>query len=239
MRAKHWALFIVFFIAFLLLCTFLLSSCSSMKKTTSSESSKVNITSVTKSDSASLIKKDSAVEKKQAEQSLVKKDSAVTRQEEEMEQEKITVNLAPVDRAKKTVNDFDGAPDIYDVTINGRQIKSSQPISNIVVENSKGKKILQAVDVKSVDSFSRSSQESSKLAIYDSTAKRRADSLSIAAETKKQVSTKKRSGFSVGTKVGLIIGALIFIFLGIKLGWFAKFFRWFFGLFRRKKDDKN
>jgi hypothetical protein len=235
-----------------LVISLMVISCSSLKKTTSSESAKTELTHVVSSDSTSLKKTDSTGEKKAAEINLVKKDSSTTNVQEEEETEKITVKLEPGKPGKKPANDYDGAPDqdddpeIFDVTIDGKRIKSTQPIKEIVVENRKGKKTIQASDIKTIDSSSKSSSQSSQVVKFDSSASHRDDSLRIAAESKKQSSTKKRSGFSLGAKIGTIAGLIIFVILAIYFGWFpwilrrfAGLFRWLFGLFKRKKKDQD
>lgn len=198
-----------------------LASCSSSQKNKSSEHTKADITTAATTVKDLVNNVDSAG-KKTAE-------AEEKKTTEETNAETLTVNLVnDPGRSSDSMaaNDFEGAPKVkpvFDVTINGHQIHSSQPIKNIVLKNQQGTRVIEASAVKTAEE----TMVKRATAAHDSTA----ENSHVVIDHVEKNKTVKRKGANPLIWIPLIFAAVISLGVLWKYGKLDFIAAWF----RRKK----
>ena len=120
-------------------------------------------------------------------------------------------------------NDFEGAPKVFDVVVNGHQVHSNKPIKSIVIENKQGKQVIEAYQVANSDSSGSRTVETAT--------RKTADSLALIQQLKEKQELEARNK-EVVKKVywlgswGTWIILLCAFGLSLYFGWWPKLFAW-------------
>jgi hypothetical protein len=220
---------------FLFIAISILASCSNSKKITTFEKEKASLASTKTQESNSVKKADSsgiAITEHSAISSLDSSSGSSIKNESS---ETITVHL---DTSKK-VNDFEGAPAVFEVNINGNKITSNKPIKDVVVKNKNGSQTFNNFNLKKQDSSGTKAVVAAEKNTSDSTNASGSESLNISSEKEKGSTTKTNKGFSLGSKIIFWVIAAGLVFCGFYFGWFGRIFTWFLALLKRKKNEKT
>lgn len=209
------------------------ASCTSTRKIKTSESIKTTIKTQTSHDSAGVSKVDSSGTRTTDEATATTVDSSVSKTTTDSQTNTIIVNLE-ADTAKHghRANDYEGAPIIDEITVNGNKIQANRRIKNVIITNSKGTQTIEANQVRRTDTTGKKATETSQVTRTDSNHNTGSTSTDITIDEKSKGKNVERTGASV-----LIwLPILILLIVG---GYFA----WRFGLFTKRRlpgnQDKN
>lgn len=223
-----------------LLLSLVITSCSSTKKNRSSQSSNLDLTHVVKDQKTGISRVDSSGSGTAEKNSSSSSEIDGLKTETDESSESITVNLL-IDTTKgRPANDYAGAEKIFDVTINGHQIKSSQPIENVIVKNKAGRQVMDALRIRTVDSSGSRTNQSSQVKRSDSSSGTSSDSLQVSSQTQKaNLNVTRSGGLSWKFWILAVLIAAGIVFFGVRLGWFTGLIRWFIALFKRRRDPES
>lgn len=228
---KKITYFILFFIAVLIF----LCSCSSTKKIKTNKSLKADISTKATNDSARVKKVDSTGTTITEKTSISSAEVNNVKTTTDSSSETITVNLAD-DTAKggTKANDYEGAPKVYDVTINGNKIHSNRPINNIVIQNKKGSQVIDASAIKTKDSSLQRNNTVVNVNKTDSGTVKQSNENNTVIETKESNVQVKKFGISLN-----FLLLLLFAGVGLVVAWRTGAISWLLAFFKKKRSDKN
>lgn len=129
----------------------------------------------------------------------------------------------PIDGKKVPANDYEGAEPVYDVTVNGKRIKSNQPINSVVFEENGEEKTVKASELRTRDSTGTTRNDSSATSSRDTASKGTETARNTKFEQDTSDKNKQRKGIATGF---WITGVIVLLLAGVA---------WYFGFFRRRR----
>lgn len=224
--------------AMIIILLTILASCSTLNKHKSSEAVHQVQHVQANSDSSRIVSSDSVTLSDLESSHKISMDTTATTTTTDDNSETITVNLlneAKDSLANHPANEYAGAPSVHDIIIDGHDIHSTQSISNIVLQNRKGRTVIQAKNAKAVDSSGTKNIVSTDSHTLDSGHFINSSTSSAVTDISIKKKDVKRSGTSFGLYIW-IAAMIMIIAIGIYFGWW----KWLWAFFRKKQaDDKN